>query len=172
MGKEYWSDVFWLSLLLSRTASSRICRLYGAVPAMTVASCSGVCSSGYSCPAGSTAPNALVNICPAGQYSAAGDGVCSNCKLCRWTAGGLLTTRSSDHDVLESLKVPCWDMQANLNATVHLSHALNVLLSAYFIRLWRFLRSQLRPIDVSVLRSLPCWVLLFSWIHVLDATNL
>lgn len=45
-------------------------------------SCPGVCSAGYSCPAGSTSATAV--ICPAGTYSGAGQAACTPCPLGRY----------------------------------------------------------------------------------------
>ena len=49
---------------------------YGS-PGMTMASCAGLCLAGYACPPGST--NATAIMCPAGQYSVNGAGVCTPC---------------------------------------------------------------------------------------------
>jgi hypothetical protein len=50
---------------------------YGSSLAMSVAACSGACTAGYACPAGST--NATTSICPAGKYSEAASPWCSPC---------------------------------------------------------------------------------------------
>ncbi len=43
--------------------------------------CTGVCTAGYACPAGSN--NGTASICPVGQYSLSGAGACSVCPLGR-----------------------------------------------------------------------------------------
>ncbi len=50
---------------------------YGAAPGMANASCSGPCSPGHACAAGST--NATATVCPAGQYSAVAAAACTPC---------------------------------------------------------------------------------------------
>jgi hypothetical protein len=67
--------------------------LFGAVGArLTNASCSGSCSPGYACPAGST--NATAALCPRGAYSEAGAPVCSPCPLGRYGGAPGLTSAS------------------------------------------------------------------------------
>ena len=50
---------------------------YGATQAMAAPTCTGPCTAGYACPAGSVSPTAL--LCAPGQYSFAGAAVCSPC---------------------------------------------------------------------------------------------
>ena len=63
---------------------------YGSTSGMTVPTCTGDCSAGYACPAGSTSSTSSSNVCPPGQYSAPGAASCSNCRwvhasaYCRW----------------------------------------------------------------------------------------
>jgi hypothetical protein len=51
----------------------------------TTAGCSGVCSPGFACPAGST--NATLLPCPAGKYSLAAAGACSDCSAGFYSSG-------------------------------------------------------------------------------------
>jgi hypothetical protein len=51
--------------------------LFGATPALGSVACSGSCSAGYSCPAGST--NSTAVLCPRGTYSVGGAGACTSC---------------------------------------------------------------------------------------------
>ena len=50
---------------------------FGGTAGLTTASCSGNCSAGYACPAGST--NSTAVLCGAGQYSVSGSGSCTSC---------------------------------------------------------------------------------------------
>jgi hypothetical protein len=50
---------------------------YGATAFMPSASCTGACTTGFACPAGST--NATATLCPVGRYSLAAASVCINC---------------------------------------------------------------------------------------------
>ncbi len=52
-------------------------------------SCSGVCSAGYACPAGST--NGTVQVCLAGTYSVGGSASCTPCPGGRFGNATLLT---------------------------------------------------------------------------------
>jgi hypothetical protein len=55
---------------------------YGAVPAMPAPDCTGNCSAGYFCTAGSS--SAAPAACPPGQYSQEGRGECSPCPIGRY----------------------------------------------------------------------------------------
>ena len=55
---------------------------YGDAPMLSVATCSGNCSAGYYCPAGSDSPTEME--CPAGQFSVAGASSCSSCTAGRY----------------------------------------------------------------------------------------
>jgi hypothetical protein len=57
---------------------------YGSRIGMTSAFCSGPCSAGYACVAGST--NATALLCPAGRYSEAGAGQCTLCPAGQYSA--------------------------------------------------------------------------------------
>jgi hypothetical protein len=65
----------------SAFVSSRLCAVcvlcrYGTT-AQTNSTCTGACTAGYYCPAGSVNPTP--NSCPQGQYSLAGAGACTEC---------------------------------------------------------------------------------------------
>jgi hypothetical protein len=53
--------------------------VYGSASGLTSPACSGPCTAGYACPAGST--SSLASICSPGLYSTSGLGVCSPCPL-------------------------------------------------------------------------------------------
>jgi hypothetical protein len=55
---------------------------YGGAPAMPNSSCTGGCSPGFTCPAGST--NGTASACPAGQYSTEGASTCLLCPAGRF----------------------------------------------------------------------------------------
>jgi hypothetical protein len=59
---------------------------YGATGGQNASSCSGPCSTGFACPPGSTYPTVI--MCPAGQYSMAGSGVCTACPSGQYSARG------------------------------------------------------------------------------------
>jgi hypothetical protein len=65
---------------------------FGATNVMNTSACSGVCTAGYACPAGST--NATVSVCPAGQYSMSGAGSCTMCAAGRFGALPLMADAS------------------------------------------------------------------------------
>jgi hypothetical protein len=65
------------SAVASDTCSPCAAGRYGDAVALTVSSCTGVCSAGFFCPAGSSSPTG--NVCPAGQYSGSGAASCSSC---------------------------------------------------------------------------------------------
>ncbi len=50
---------------------------YGSTPGLQTPDCTGPCTAGYACPAGSV--NATVTLCPAGTYSTVGSSVCTPC---------------------------------------------------------------------------------------------
>ncbi len=79
--------------------------VYGNTTGLSNAACSGLCSAGFMCPAGSTTPE--THLCPSGRYSLPGAATCSNCRqeavllypvipvLCCgvvWCVGGLSVT--------------------------------------------------------------------------------
>ncbi len=66
--------------------------LFGAVAAINTSACSGNCTAGYACPAGST--NATVSPCPVGRYSLSGAGLCQVCAAGRYGALSLMTNAS------------------------------------------------------------------------------
>ena len=55
---------------------------YGSTTGLSTQSCSGNCSAGYFCPAGST--NSTDSMCPAGTYSFAGASACTPCPVGRY----------------------------------------------------------------------------------------
>jgi hypothetical protein len=64
---------------LSTAACSGPCPAgtFGNTSGLATSSCSGNCSAGHACPTGSL--NSTAVLCPAGQFSEGGAGVCSNC---------------------------------------------------------------------------------------------
>ena len=67
---------------------------FGATPGQPQAQCTGVCSAGYYCPAGST--NATSAACPPGTYSDTGAAACTLCPAGRY--GAALAAASSACD--------------------------------------------------------------------------
>ncbi|MBQ8041967.1 MAG: hypothetical protein IJ273_01410, partial [Alphaproteobacteria bacterium] len=57
---------------------------YGSTTAQTASTCSGTCTAGYYCPAGST--SAKQNDCPAGSYCPAGSGSATACGAGKYSA--------------------------------------------------------------------------------------
>ena len=148
---------------------------YG-VAGSTVSTCTGLCTAGYVCPPGST--NATAVVCPAGTYSAAGAGVCTNCSAGKFgnvtgqycppmSAAGIVCPPGSYRWVPRSV------------AAVHISVcAVPVTLTrpphAHPIVAWvqhgwggqlypvseRRIRWHRQPDDVRVLGSVPSWIIL------------
>jgi hypothetical protein len=52
---------------------------WGDSTVLTSHTCSGECTAGYSCPAGSTTATPSSSICPTGRYSLASAGTCTSC---------------------------------------------------------------------------------------------
>jgi hypothetical protein len=52
--------------------------VYGNTTGLSNPVCSGLCSAGFMCPAGSTTPE--TQLCPSGRYSLPGAATCSNCR--------------------------------------------------------------------------------------------
>jgi hypothetical protein len=63
---------------------------FGDSPGLSSALCSGACTAGYACPAGST--NTTASACSAGQYSFAGAGSCTGCAAGSWSASTVRST--------------------------------------------------------------------------------
>lgn len=63
---------------------------FGSTPGLTQPTCSGNCTAGYACPAGSTTPTAVT--CPPGTYSLAGAGVCTPCVVGKYSSASGLST--------------------------------------------------------------------------------
>jgi hypothetical protein len=67
---------------------------YGSTTALSTAACSGQCSAGYACPAGSLTPAPLGSACQLGKYSLSGAAVCTNCSIGLYGSSTGLTTAS------------------------------------------------------------------------------
>ncbi len=67
---------------------------FGASAAFSSSLCSGTCTAGYFCPAGSA--SATQGACPPGQYSIAGAASCTNCSAGRYGASPGTNTPSCD----------------------------------------------------------------------------
>jgi hypothetical protein len=76
-----------LSVGVCRAAAGR----YGASPNLVDSACSGLCSPGYACPAGSTTPTFVQ--CTSGRYSLGSAAACSDCSAGRY---GAEVARSAD----------------------------------------------------------------------------
>ncbi len=65
---------------------------FGSAPGLASAACSGGCSPGFACPAGST--SSVAYLCPPGRFSQTGAAVCSDCPAGRYNAssGAVLCT--------------------------------------------------------------------------------